>query len=186
MIRANIGLSRKLSKDYNSTGFTINLDGEISAAVSDPQAVIEQIKELYDLAEEALDVQIERYQSVDAVASHDAPPPPAVANNGQRHPTGNNNGSRPVSNGSHQNGRTNRLNGNAAPPSNEPATEKQVQFLLSIAKRQKITTAQLEDRIAEVLGSQIGLYDLSKSEAGQVITRLTNDDPRKPTRRQAA
>jgi hypothetical protein len=186
MIRANVGLSKKLSQNYNSTGFTINLDGEISAAVSDPQAVVEQIKELYDLAEEALDQQIERYQSVDALASHDAPPSAAVANNGQLHQTVNSNGTRPTSNGSYQNGRTSRLNGNAAPPSNEPATEKQVQFLLTIAKRQKITTAQLEDRIAEVLGQTVGLYDLTKAEAGQVITRLTNDDPRKPSRRQAA
>ena len=63
MLRVNVGLSRKLSKDYNSTGYSVNLDGEISAPVSDPQAVIDQVKELWDLAEEALGQQIECYVS---------------------------------------------------------------------------------------------------------------------------
>ena len=51
MLKVNVGLSRKLSKDYNSEGFSINVEGEVSAAVNDPQAVVEQVKELYDLAE---------------------------------------------------------------------------------------------------------------------------------------
>jgi len=29
MLRVNVGLSRKLSKDYNSTGYSVNLDGEV-------------------------------------------------------------------------------------------------------------------------------------------------------------
>jgi len=62
------GLSRKLSKDYNSEGFSINLEGEVSAPVNDPQGVVEQVKELYDLAEEALAQQIERAKSTEAIA----------------------------------------------------------------------------------------------------------------------
>ena len=81
MLRANVGLSRKLSKDYNSTGYSINLDGEITAPVSDPEAVIEQVKELFDLAEEVLGQQIDRSQSESAIASHDEEPrPPAAVN----------------------------------------------------------------------------------------------------------
>ena len=49
MLRVNVGLSRKLSKDYNSTGYSVNLDGELTAAVSDPEGVIEQVKELMAL-----------------------------------------------------------------------------------------------------------------------------------------
>jgi hypothetical protein len=30
MLSVNIGLSRKLSKDYNSTGYSVNLDGEVT------------------------------------------------------------------------------------------------------------------------------------------------------------
>jgi len=62
MLRVNVGLSRKVSRDYNSTGFSTNIDGEVTAPVSDAEAVIEQVKQLYDLAEEALDVEISRYQ----------------------------------------------------------------------------------------------------------------------------
>ena len=71
MLKVNVGLSRKLSKDYNSTGFTINLEGEVAAPPNDAAAVVEQVKELYDLAEEALSLQIERSQGDAALASHD-------------------------------------------------------------------------------------------------------------------
>ncbi len=47
MLKANVGLSRKLSKDYNSTGFSLNLEGEVNATLDDPEAVIERIRELY-------------------------------------------------------------------------------------------------------------------------------------------
>jgi len=80
MLRVNVGLSRKLSKDYNSTGYSINLEGEVTAPVSDPEAVVEQVKELYDVAEEALYRQIERCESTSAIASRDEKPrqkPPA-------------------------------------------------------------------------------------------------------------
>ena len=78
MLRANVGLSRKLSKDYNSTGYSVNLDGEITAPVSDPEAVFEQVKELFDLAEEVLNQQIDRSRSEAAIASHDEEPPTSV------------------------------------------------------------------------------------------------------------
>ena len=74
MLKVNVGLSRKLSKDYNSEGFSINIEGEVSAAVNDPQAVVEQVRELQDLAEEALAQQIERAQSTAAIASRDEEP----------------------------------------------------------------------------------------------------------------
>ncbi|MGC4004076.1 MAG: hypothetical protein QM811_13525 [Pirellulales bacterium] len=193
MIRANVGLSRKLSKDYNSTGFTINLDGEISAAVSDAQAVIEQIKELYDLAEEAIDLQIERHQSDSAIASRDqAVDRPAPAKSSVPAVNGHDsNGHAPVKRGTSTNGRA----ANVAPSDRQsaqqpaangqptPATDKQIQFLLTISKRQRWTTNKLEEEIAAVLERPVGLYDLTKSEAGTVISRLTNDEPRSASRR---
>ena len=54
MLKANVGLSRKLSENYQSTGFSLNLEGEINATLDDPEAVIERVRELYDLADEAL------------------------------------------------------------------------------------------------------------------------------------
>jgi hypothetical protein len=54
MLRANVGLSRKVSRNYNSDGYTVNLDAEINAPLDDPEAVLERIQELFHLAEEAL------------------------------------------------------------------------------------------------------------------------------------
>jgi hypothetical protein len=182
MLRANVGLSRKLSKDYNSTGYSINLDGEITAPVSDPEAVIEQVRELFDLAEEALSQQVDRSQSDAAIASRDEEPAPQVAaksnGNGSNGPNGNQR-----TNGA--NG-TNRIkdrlpvptssNGNGNGREEQPATNKQVQYLLSIGKRQRLTTVQLEKKIAEILGRQVGVYDLSKEAAGVVIEALSSSN----------
>ena len=189
MLRVNVGLSRKLSKDYNSTGFSVNLDGEITAPPSDAEGVIEQVKELFDLAEEALSQQIERSQSESAIASHDEEPRQPVqdhqdgtsANGANAAGEGQARKTQPANNGNGHNG----SNGsqppkNSQPPQNgngqeeQPATNKQIQYLLGIGKRQKLSTVQLEKKIAKILGRQVGVYDLTKQAAGVVIDALTN------------
>jgi hypothetical protein len=156
MLKVNVGLSRKLSRDYQSTGFSVNLEAEITAPVSDSEAVVEQVKEVFDLAEAALDAEIERSQSTAAIAGHDAEPVNngsgrrAAPDNGQRNPAANGNGRK-----------------------DEPATNKQVQYLLSIGKRMRLSTAALEKEVADILGREVGLYDLSKKDAGIVIDQLT-------------
>lgn len=170
MLRVNVGMSRKLSKDFNSTGFSLNIDAEVSVGLDDPEAVVEKIKEFYDLAEESLAQQIERYEGDSAIASRDetprAPvPEPTSANDrncqsstGYR--TGNGNG---------RNDNGHRQTQAPAPP----ATNKQIQFLLNLAKREGLTTPQLENRVAEILGHETGLYDLTKQEAGAVLDSFT-------------
>ena len=41
MLRANVGLSRKVSRDYQSTGYTVNIDGEIPFLPDDAEGVLE-------------------------------------------------------------------------------------------------------------------------------------------------
>lgn len=159
MLRATVGVSRKISENYNSTGFSLNLDGEIQASLDDPETVIERIKELYDLAEEALNQQLDRHQSDSAIAARDADPPPG--NNGHA------NGSPPSRNG-HQNGKP------AA--AGEPASNKQVQFLQTLAKRQKLYGPKLEGFIEETIGRRCSPYDLTKKEAGSVIDALNLEE----------
>jgi hypothetical protein len=174
MLRVNVGLSRKVSKDYNSTGFSINLDGEVSAPVSDPETVIEQVKELFDVAEEALDREIHRHQSDTAIASRDNDPPPPNTN-GRAGRTGTN-GSPPPEQPAPANtngygiGRSRREEAQAP----EAATNKQINYLLNLGKRGRLSTVQLEQKIEEVLGQQVGLYDLGKRDAAKVIDALTN------------
>ena len=165
MLKANVGLSRKLSENYNSTGFALNIEGELTAPPSDPQAVVEQLKELYDLAEEALDQQIERSKSIDAVAGHDQAIRRTRSENGNRRGESVRNG-----NGDHLHRGTQQQSGNV----NVPATNKQISYLLSIGRRQKLSTVQLESEIANILGERVGVYDLTKSEAAQVIDALTS------------
>ena len=75
MLKVNVGLSRKLSRDYNSTGFSLNLEGEICVSLDDPETLVEKVKEFYDLAEEALNQQIVRYEGESAIASRDEEKP---------------------------------------------------------------------------------------------------------------
>lgn len=167
MLKANVGLSRKLSKDYNSTGFTVNLDGEITAPLSDPEAFLQQMRELWDLAEETLNQQIERAQGEASIASRDVDPP-------SREPLGD----RPQPNRAPSNGRRETSSPSTNGQSShgpEAATNKQIQFLLTIAKRQQLTTVQVEKKIAEILGRSVGLYDLTKKDAAVVIGALTGE-----------
>lgn len=181
MLRVNVGLSRKLSKDYNSTGYSVNLDGEITAAVSDPEGVIEQVKELFDLAEEALSVQVDRSQSVDAIASRDegtrSPTPSGRNGNGSNGSDGSRQSdtSQPPVKGQTSNG--NGRNGNRR--DTEPATNKQVQFLLNLGKQQRMSKLQLEGRVAEILGCECGIYDLTKRDACIVLDTLTASNGRR-------
>ena len=164
MLRANVGLSRKMSRDFNSTGFSLNLEGEILATLDDHEAVIERIQELYSLAEEALDRQIAESREIDAFARRDAEHHPEPARDGRangRHPEASREPS-PSRNGQRE----------THSAGNEPATNKQVQFLLTLAKRQKLQGPKLEARIEEILGKACSPYDLSKHEAGQVIEAL--------------
>lgn len=155
MLRVNVGLSRKLSKDYNSTGYSINLDGEVTASITDAEAVIEQINELFDLAEEALNQEVQRVESTQAIASRDS-----------------------RCNALEQNGGDNGVTRPNAPSSGhteEPATNKQVNYLLTLGKRHRLTTAQLEMRASEILGRPVGLYELGKKSAANVIDALANE-----------
>ena len=165
MLKANVGLSRKLSENYQSTGFSLNLEGEINATLEDPEAVIERVRELYDLANEALQRQIEAHQSDSAIASRDADPQPANNGHSSRRPA-------PEANGhaSRDGQRDER------PQTGEPATNKQVQFLSTLAKRQKLFGPKLDVFIEETIGRRCTPYDLTKKEAGDVIEAL-NPEP---------
>jgi hypothetical protein len=158
-LKVNVGVNRKVSKDFQSHGYSLNIEGEVLASPSDPEKLVEEIKEFYDLAEEALDQQIERSQSTSALVNHDEEPRAPARQDG--------NGRRAVAETSRRN-----------PPSNgngkdESATNKQIQYLLSIGKRMKLSTAALEGEIEQLLGQQVGLYDLTKKQAGVVIDGLT-------------
>ena len=174
MLRVNVGLSRKLSKDYNSTGYSINLEGEITAPLSDPQAVVEQVKELFDLAEETLDLQIDRSQGDNAIAARDKQPVGQNDRNGS--PQNTSNGQDRRNYNGNQNG-----NGNGNGQEDVPATNKQVQFLLSLGQQQRMTKSQLQSRVTEILGFECDIYELTKRSAGMVLDALAKGNGQRAT-----
>lgn len=170
MLKVNVGLSRKLSQNFNSQGMSINFEAEITAPIHDSDAVIQQVKEIFDLADEALDQQAERTRSIDAQASHDAPPTSPANFPGTRMSTPRTNSAVPAG------GNGNRLPYRQTPSEpvrEEPATNKQIQYLISIGKRQRRSTADLERQVQDILQRPIGVYDLSKREAAHVIDMLS-------------
>ncbi|HWL10213.1 MAG TPA: hypothetical protein VNQ76_17540 [Planctomicrobium sp.] len=171
MLKVNVGLSKKLSRDFNSTGFSLNLEGELSVPLDDPEGMIERIKEFYDLAEEALNQQIERATNSNM--------PSVSVEESRRSSAMNSPSTRTESSPQKTNGqespRFSRTNGNLNGNHNEtiPATNKQIQFLLTIGKREGMSKLQLEERMTSLIGRQTDLYSLTKQEAGLVLDHLT-------------
>ncbi len=171
MLKVNVGMSRKVSRDYQSTGFSINLDSEIAATIDQPDLIIEQIRSIYDLADASLADQIERYHSdmrntqcSDSQTSLDSRSPSVDewSSNG-RNADGQ---SRAVSS-----------NGTTRSDSLELASNKQLQYVQTLAKRATLSPTDLNRRIQTVIGRDCGPYDLSKREAAKVIESLIELQP---------
>ena len=162
MLIASVSLSRKVSHDFNSSGYTVTLDGEVPYPPDDAEAVLEKISELFHLAEEAIATEIERdQQSLPDRKNPAIPPPPPPVKSPRAEPLPMN---RPaLSNGSH--------------PSPNTATPKQLQYLQNLGKRKGLSRDDLNGVIAQVLGSAKRTGELSKREAGQVIDHLTKLQP---------
>jgi hypothetical protein len=170
VLKANVGLSRKITRDYQSTGYNVNIEGEILATVDDPEAVLGRVHELFSLANEALNQEIDRDQGEQAIGRRDeqlAPPAP----------------SQPQSSGNaYGRGQVNRPEKQQAPaPQNgnrndEPITNKQAQYLHSLGKRHRLSAVELDAEIERLIGRRARVYDLTKREAGKVIDALTKDE----------
>ena len=174
MLKANVGLSRKVSENFNSTGYSLNLEGEILAPLDDAEAVVERIRELYSIAEEALDRQMSESQGIDAMARREKDDSGEDDRNSHANSRPEPRPDRP---GPGRNG------GNGKTGNDPPATNKQVQFLQTLAKRNKLFGPRLEAFIEEVVGHRCSAYDLTKAEAGQVIDQLSGDEAGHHSRR---
>lgn len=83
-----VGLSRKLSKDYQSQGYSLNVQAELPAtAIEDPNAMAQATDHMFRLANDLLDAQITAATSEGQSAITVPPrrptgnnPPPAPAN----------------------------------------------------------------------------------------------------------
>jgi hypothetical protein len=80
----------------------------------------------------------------------------------------------PAASSSASNGHGSPGHGNGT---NEPATNKQIQFILTMGKRLNLNTAQIADEIAKITGREVGIYDLTKKEAGKILDFWTTQVP---------
>ena len=182
MLRANVGLSRKVSRDYQSTGYTVNIDGEIPFLPDDAEGVLEKIRELFDIAHEALDREVDRDQGDAVIGRRDETPqtpalPAKPSSNGRHRSEVSVSPAEPVLKEAPDTASVAPNGSRPAPvPTPAPAesaTNKQIQFILTMGKRFKLTTPQLEERITKVVGRRCGVYDLTKKEAGRVLDSWT-------------
>lgn len=139
----NVGLSRKASKDYQSTGYSINVTAELDQALlTRPDELQAQIDALYGQAQNAIDRQLRDHPAASA----------------PRSPTTNGNGYHRESTGGH---RTNgSRNGGGMTVSQRKAID-------AIARRSGVD-AQRESH--EVFG--VALDDLSLRQASELIDTL--------------
>lgn len=154
----NVGLSRKASRDYQSTGYSINVTAELDQSLlAKPDQLQQQIADLYAQAEAALDRQ----------AGGNATPVTAPGRfNGQIAPNGTNGHHRP--NG-HSNGHRN----------GDGMTTAQRRAIEAIARRANLDPAQechdlfgfpLEDL---TLRQASGFIDHLKEQAAEVGGRFS-------------
>lgn len=161
MIRANVGLSRKISREYQSTGYSINIEGDVAVSADDTKATLAKVAELFHLAEEALKVEIDRDQGEQAIGRRDEPNRNHKSISQVRTPD------EAKSSSPEQDHAKNTA------ASNEAITNKQAQYVLTLGKRQSLSSAQVEDKIEQLLRRRCSVYDLTKREAGQLIDALS-------------
>ena len=144
----NVGLSRKASKDYQSTGVSINVTAELDQTLlAKPDELQGEIDRLYYQAEQALNRQASEMKS------DDPPPRPARNGNGQRSNNGNGNG---------------RTNGAHA----APMTQSQRRAINAIADRVGVDANEEAFNLASV-----GIDRLSLKQASQLIDHLKSLEP---------
>ena len=158
MLRVTVGKSRKLSQDYNSTGFSITVDGEITAPLDSPEQILEQVQILHDLASESLQDQVDRLKETD---QRNGSPSSRPATNARQQESNGQTNNRP---------RWQTQNGHAKADT-VAATNKQVQYLLNLGKQNGLSKVDLESHVAKQLNFDVvkSVYELSKSEATSAI-----------------
>jgi len=61
MLKINVGLSRKVTQDYNSRGYSLNIEGELpSEVLHDQEALTRSTHRLFQLANLLLDQQVDQ------------------------------------------------------------------------------------------------------------------------------
>ena len=172
-LKINVGVSRKVSQDYQSTGFSLNIDAELPANLIDnPDAMAEQSSHLFQLANDLLDEQVRQAGGKAPVSSNPPRRPAPSSTNGT-----NGNGHKPYRNGNtspktNGNGHTNH-HGNGR--GDRGITDAQVRAVGNMAKR---LGTDGETYAIDNTGNT--LSELSVKEASQLIDQLKGELEKQP------
>ena len=160
----NVGLSRKASRDYQSTGTSINIVAELDAALlARPDELHRQIDGLYRQARDA----------IDRNAAEPEPAREARRATDDRRYGGRNGGYAPRSaNGSGNGNGHARRNGNGNGHGGGTMTDSQRRAILAIARR---ANADIEYECREIIGAAFD--DLTLRQASELIDHLKSIEP---------
>ena len=168
-VKLNIGLSRKVGEaNYGSRGASINLEVELdNGMLNDPGQLRERVHDLYVLARESVDEELQR--PADA-----SPGEPSYANGNGRAQTngvanGNGHSNGHASNGHSSNGSSSN-NGQNGRVEVARATQSQIRAIFAISKRQGLDPHTLISERFRVHKME----DLTIREASSLIDDLKN------------
>jgi hypothetical protein len=148
-VKISINLSRKLSKDYNSTSVTVGIESEAQSSLSRPDDLLEEISGLFRLAERAVD---QEFAEMNRAGSDQAALAPAAV-------TATVKGPESVVEPKVENGKP-------------LISDRQARFLATLAKRAGLADEGLETHIASVLGRSVPVARLTRKEAARIIDSL--------------
>ncbi len=169
-LKTNVGVSRKVSDNqYGSRGASVNLEVELdSTLINDPERFHERIRQVFRLAQQAIDEELGRQQG-NGMENH-------AANRAQPSHNGNGNGSNGNGHAT-SNGNGYQTNGNGRTATT--ASEKQLNFAKQLAKGiPNLGVRRLETLVQKMCGKPLaaltaldasGLIDTLKSiKAGEI------------------
>jgi hypothetical protein len=181
MLKVNIGLSRKLSADYQSKGYTLNIEGELpSDVLNNHVALADATNKLFDLANQLLDEQIQNDSGTQSTSRSRRAPGPSysrspnghtrqpVRSNGYRQNGSNGqNGHAPAANGNGSN--NGNANGNAG--GERLLTQAQTRAIINMAKK----LGHDPDQYVQDNFGVVHVSELTIKQASEAIDALKND-----------
>jgi hypothetical protein len=154
-VKVSVNLSRKRSHNFDSDCVTVGVETEVQSLIDRPDELLREISGLFRLAETAIEQEFANLKDVKSAAPVVAVEPPPA--------------------------RTLETAPSATPgapalaelPNGPPlASGKQVAFIRTLAKRNKLSEAQLSTHIGAVTGDVRSPEVLTKRQAAQVIESL--------------
>lgn len=165
-LKLTVGQSRKISENYNSTGFSLNIEAELPAsAAQEPDTLARAANELFQLCEDLLDEQIRN--STPNTENQASKPPRALGPQNERRHDPSTRPTQPQRKASEHGGNGNG-HSNGGP---KPITKAQTKAILNMCRRLERDA----DVVAEGNFGVGGVHELSIRQASELIDVLKAD-----------